>query len=207
MDYLRTFHSVFISYDRRLSIFKILTNDVDGLEKVEEVITKLRTAFCECAALRSVPLDVYLARPPEPNEVKAAVRMVESKPSLAAEVLPPTGSATTLGGFLKTAELAGAEIPQEEKLKWNVKAAKVAARNQRLIERALLRTLKRLVYTRGRIQMRAHFGLFVFSKHMSLSDGREILTVEFMNSISDSKTKGSLQQVYVRFTTRTRVHG
>ncbi|MCJ1243698.1 hypothetical protein MMC30_000895 [Trapelia coarctata] len=195
LDDLRTFHSVFITYDRQSSIFKILTNDIDGNGKVEEVITKLRVAFCEYAASKCVPLEIYLVSPPESKDAKANVRMIDSDLRLKAGFIPPSDPTTALRGVPKSAELAGADLPGEEKSKWNVQAAKTIARNERLTERALLKTLQRAVYLRGRIQMRAHFGLFVFNKYVLMNDARGIPTAEFIHNIRDPKTKGSLQQV------------
>jgi len=201
LDYLRTFHSVFITYDRRLSVFKILTNDLDGNLKVDQVVTKLRVAFCEYASSKCVPLEIYLVCPPEARDAKANVRMIDSDLRLKSGALPPSDSTIAPRGLPKSAELAGADLPREEKSKWNVQAVKMIAKNQKLTERALLKALERAVYVRGRIQMRAHFGLFVFSKYVSMNDAREIPTAEFIHNISDQKTKGSLQQVYVDFPT------
>lgn len=145
-------------------------------------------------------------RPPGPKEAKTFVRMVDSDLRLKAEVAHLNGSAPSPGSVLKSAEVAGADLTTEEKSRWKVKAARVTARNQKLIEGALLRTLKRAVYTRSRLHMRAHFGLFVFNKYVSLNDNTEIPTAEFIDNISDPKTKGSMQQVYVRSASREQVH-
>lgn len=147
-------------------------------------------------------MEIYLVRPPGPEEVKALVRMIDSNLRLEGEVARTNGSAPTPGSVLKSAELAGADLTKDEKSRWNVKAARVTARNQKLIEGALLRTLKRAVYTRSRLHMRAHFGLFVFNKYVSLNEEINIPTAEFIDNISDPKTQGSVQQVYVRTTIR-----
>jgi len=147
-------------------------------------------------------VEIYLVHPPGPEEAKALVRMVDSDLRLEAEVARTTGSAPTPGSVLKSAELAGADLTKDEKSRWIMKAARVTIRNQKMIEGALLRTLKRAVYTRNRLHMRAHFGLFVFDKYVSLNEEIKIPTAVFMDNISDPKTKGSVQQVYVRFTIR-----
>ena len=197
LDDLRTFHSVFITFDRRLSVFKILTNDTDGCKKVEKVLSKLGVAFCEYIAAKGVPLEIYLICPIEAKDAKVNVRMIDSDLRLNAGAVPPGDAAIASKGLLKSAELAGADLSQEEKSKWNMQATKTIAQNQAIFERALLRGLKRVIYMRGRVQMRAHFGLFVFSKYISMNDARDIPTAEFIHNIRDPKTKGSLQQVYV----------
>ena len=102
LDFLRQHDSCFITFDRQLSVFKVLTNDEDGLQNVQKVITRLRIAFCECAALSSMPLELYLVQPSTIGFGKTTVKMIDADLwyGPASALTPPNPPS-----FLKTAQL------------------------------------------------------------------------------------------------------
>ena len=186
--------SCFIIFDRQLSVFKVLTNDEDGLHKVQKVITRLRIAFCECAALSSVPVEIYLVQPPNTDTTKTTVKMVD------ANLWYGSGSASATpspSGLLKTAQVVESEQEGVERLKSDSEDMSLVARNEAILETAIIGCLKRMVYQRGRIQMRTHIGAFVFSKYYLPKDSNSISTTEFIQNMSGSSTKGNLQQLFV----------
>ena len=76
-------------------------------------------------------------------------------------------------------------------------AEKLIARNEAMMETAMIGCLGRMLYPRGRIQMRTHIGAFVFSKYYLPKESTKISTMDFIQNMSGSSTKGSLQQLFV----------
>ena len=194
LDYLRQHDGCFITFDRQLSVFKVLTNDEDGLHKVQKVITRLRIAFCECAALNSVPLETYLVQPSTAGFGKTAVKLIDADLWYGLDSVLATPSPPSL---LKTAQLVNSELGGVERLNLDDEHMHLIARNEAVMETAIIGCLSRMIYQRGRIQMRTHIGAFVFSKYYLPKDSTSIPTTEFIRNMSGSSTKGNLQQLFV----------
>jgi hypothetical protein len=194
LDKLRTTYHCFISFDSRRSLFRVFgENDNKGLENVRDVVKSLNVAFCECAAMKSLPLEVYLVRPPHSLEAKITVKMVNACVVLgkhSKNTVPSTGN--TLGA-LKSAQLSGASIDKSRLAIWDQEMAKVEAKNKAILEKAITSSLGRLLYRRGRIQMRTQIGLFGFSRYFAQKGVPETPTETFMRNVSSSSTKGNLQ--------------
>ncbi|MCJ1395185.1 hypothetical protein MMC18_008066 [Xylographa bjoerkii] len=196
LDYLRTFYECFITYDRHVSAFKILTNRQDGgVQAIQGVLRSLRVTFSESAARNSVPLEIYIIDPPQSDIGWSSIRMVESDLRFG-EALSERTTAVSEGPRLeKNAELCGKEILPEAAVKLREDAEKTITKNRRIVKNAILECIARMAYYRGDVHIRVHIGAFVFRKYYSPKDLSDIPIDDFMKSMKDSNTKGSLLQV------------
>ncbi|MCJ1380503.1 hypothetical protein MMC17_003610 [Xylographa soralifera] len=198
LDYLRTFYECFITYDRRISAFKILTNRQDGgVEAVQGVLRSLRVTFSESAARNSVPLEIYLIDPPVSDIGWSSIRMVESEMRFREALSGRTTAVSEGHGLEKSAELCGQDSRPENAAKLKEAAKRTIAKNRRTVKNSILECIARMAYHRGDVQMRVHIGAFVFRKYYSPKDVSDIPIEEFIKSMRDSNTSGSLLQVHL----------
>ncbi|MCJ1439381.1 hypothetical protein MMC27_008773 [Xylographa pallens] len=196
LDYLRTFYECFITYDCRISAFKILTNRQDGgVEAVQGVLRSLRVSFSESAARDSVPLEIYLIDPPLSDIGWSSIRMVETNLRFGKALSEGTTAAAEGPGLEKSAELCGQDIRAENVAKLYEAAKRMVAKNRRIAKRSILDCIARMAYHRGDVHMRVHIGAFVFRRYYSPKDVSDIPIDDFIESMRDSNTKGSLLQV------------
>ncbi|MCJ1288384.1 hypothetical protein MMC26_007740 [Xylographa opegraphella] len=196
LDCLRTFYECFITYDYRISAFRILTNRQDGgIEAVQGVLRSLRVTFSESAARNSVPLEIYLIDPPVFDIGWSSIRMVEPD-FRSEEALSGCASAVSeSSGLEKSAHLCGQDIRPQNAAKLREAAKKTKAKNRRIVKNSILGCIARMAYHRGDVHMRVHIGAFVFRKYYSPKDLLDIPIDDFIESMRDSNTKGSLLQV------------
>lgn len=194
LDQLRTSYHCFITFDSRRSAFRIFADDEQkGLDNVRDVVKGLNVAFCECAAMKSVPLEVYLVRPPHSLEAKTTVKMIDACLVLGTNTRNIGISTGNTLGTLKSAQLSGPSFDKTRLATWDQEMAKVEAKNKAIVEKAITSSLSRLVYRRGRIQMRTHIGLFAFSRYFTQKGAPCTPTEDFMHNLSSLSTKGNMQ--------------
>ncbi|MCJ1405380.1 hypothetical protein MMC11_008608 [Xylographa trunciseda] len=198
LDYLRTFYGCFITYDRHVSAFKVLTNRQDGgVQAVQGVLRSLQVIFSESAARNSVPLEIYLIDPPLSDVGWSSVRMVESDLRFGEASIEHTTTVSEVPRREKCAELCGQDNRPEAVTKLKEDAKKTITKNRRVVKNAILECIARMAYFRGDVRMRVHIGAFVFQKYYSPKDVSDIPIDDFIRSMRDSNTKGSLSQVLV----------
>ena len=196
LDYLRTFYECFITYDRHLSAYRILTNRLEGgIQAVKGVLRSLRLTFSESAARNGVPTEIYLIDPPMSNIGRSSVRMVEADLNFGETLKKHTTAVSRSPRLEKRAQLCGQEINEGEAALWNENAKKTIANNHKIVKKAILECIARIAYYRGDVCMRVHIGTFVFRKYYSPKDVSDIPIAEFVGSMRDSNTKGDLLQV------------
>lgn len=184
LDPIRMFHGCYITYDETVSVIKILAN---ATVHVEGAIKSIANLLCEYATRKSAVLEKYLVNPPDSNTVRAAVEVIDAsfsdKPSSErVEKLP---------------RLTGESLTQVELERWRAYSNSLTQKNQQTMQQAIVRQIRRLRYFRGRIQMRAHMGIFALNNFRWLpNDHPSVSLKSFIENLKMPGTKGTLHQVY-----------
>ena len=195
LDYLRTFHECFIIFDRGTNVFNIMTNDIEGLQRVKKVLASMRIAFNECATRNTIPLDVYQVQPPSPDIVTSAIRMCDAMLEFGRGSTAATVVDTKASRAEKQVKLCGSILIGNERAKWEDHAKSMTIRYKKIMKKALQNCVARMLFYRGRVQMRTHLGGFVFRKYYSPKDLTETPLADFIHSMRDSNTNGDMQQM------------
>ena len=177
------YHNCYIVYDRKLVVFKVLSNtflDVDG------AIESLDNAICELAARSSIPFEKYLVAPPGPHVEQTNVKMLDAPWHMENE--------------RRRIEKQPVFVKVGSRPCHDAKPAKggddLIKRNQELMQKTTLRCLSRMRYYRGRVLMRIYIGTFTLNKFRWIpKNASSIPFEEFAESMRLPGIKGTLKQV------------
>ena len=176
-DPIRMHCRAHILFESQLSLFKILSDDHAA---VQNAIKRIESTMREFFARNGKSILRYLIEPPAPAAMQKEIKMLPG-PSLT-----QTGSATMLPA------LTGGNLGLEELKVWFKASQDLAAWNQNQMQRALYRSMVRLPYYRGRVQMRVLFGTFALTVFRWSKETESIPFERFREDMGLSNSKGTL---------------
>ena len=192
----------FITYDSQSSIFKILLNDrdevelSDGARRLHEGVNRLRTALCECATRGSTPFEIYLAdlAPSRLATKETKIIDVSALSSNNADGSFVAGTGSRPGLYRHVLEMTGMPVAEKDRIEWEANRKKRNEFNGKVMKQTVRRALDRLVYFRGRVQMKAHIGSFIFTRHFWTQRADRMPIEEVLKHLQDPNTRGEMQQ-------------
>ncbi|KAL9122744.1 MAG: hypothetical protein Q9187_000705 [Circinaria calcarea] len=183
LDPIRMFHGCYIIYDETVSTFKVLAN---ATIHVEGAINSIANLLCEYATRKSAVVEKYLVDPPDLDTVRAAVEVVDTSFS----------DRPSSERVEKLPRLTGESLTQVELEGWQAYSKSLTQDNQKTMQQAIVRQILRLRYFRGRIQMRAHMGIFALNNFRWLPNNLSSVSLKwFIENLKMPGTKGTLHQV------------
>lgn len=164
-----------ITFDSRLSAFRILTND---MESVQKTITRIQGIMKEYVARSNRPTMRYYIEPPGPSEYRKEIRKVLFEPGIHTSAPPVVPLMTGKG------------LEPDAQNRWLRQSDDLKAQSDRGIEDALRKTIPNLRFYRGRVRMRVYFGTFALTSFSWPGTVTSIAFEDFMKRMAVSGTKG-----------------
>ena len=192
----------FITFDSQTSIFKILLSDKDdgqpsdGAARVQLGVERLRTALCECATRDSTPFEIYLAELAPAVVARKEVRVIDvtSESSNSADGTFGASAGGRPGLYRHILETTGTRVGEHEQRAWEEERSKRANNNRKIMKQTARRALSRLVFYRGRVQLRVRIGSFIFTRHFWTPQAERMPIDEVLKHLQDPNTRGEMQQ-------------
>ena len=176
-DPIRMHCRAHIIFESQLSLFKILSNDHAA---IQNTIKRIESTMREFVARNGKSISRYLIDSPTPAAMQKEIKM------LAGPSLTQTGSATMLPA------LTGGNLGLDELKVWFKASQELAAWNKHQMQHALQRSMARLPYYRGRVQMRVLFGTFALTVFRWPKETESIPFERFREDMELSNSKGTL---------------
>lgn len=177
MDPVRTANKCHIIFDDQHSVFKIFT---DKLESVKQTLSRIEGIMKEYVARTNRPVTRYYI---EPSDTSAHRNDVS--------ITPSQSSGPTPSG-LQIPTSTGKPLELEESAAWIRLRANLISQSSRGVEDALKKTIPNLVYYRGHVRMRVHFGTFALTVFRWPGTAPSIPFKDFMKNMAMSGTKGTM---------------
>ena len=176
-DSIRMHCRAHIVFESQLSLFKILSDDQAA---IQSALKRIEGTMREFVARNSKSISRYLIDPPTSAVMQKEIKMLEGPP------LAQLGSATMLP------ILTGGTLALDELKVWFKDSEELAAWNNYQMQRALHRSMARLPYYRGRVQMRVLLGTFALTVFRWSKDTKSISFEKFRDDMALSNSKGTL---------------
>lgn len=173
LDSIRMAYKCHIIFDNQHSVFRILTKYEDSVKQTQ---SRLEGVVKEYTARLNRPIAKYYIEPAAFANHREDVRIATSAVSSAPKIPILTG---------KPLEL-------EARWKWLKTSADLVAQSNRGIENALRMTIPNLVFYRGQVRMRVHFGTFALTMFRWPATASAIAFEEFVKSVTTQGTKGTM---------------
>ena len=183
-DQIKVDCSCHIVFEKEMSAFKVLSNNISGLE---EAMRRIRVAFCEMASRNSKPRRLHLVEPPTPEALRKEVKLEgqHDSPHWAQLV----GNRLKIPGVVPIA--AGPKPAPEDMVVWEGDRQELSFANQQSLKHSILKVLADLRFYRGHIQMRVHFGTPVLLAYKKPVGVRHTLE-ELIAVLKMSQTRGEV---------------
>ena len=177
LDPLRLKYRCHITFDARLSAFKIQANK---MESITSTLPRLQCIMKEYVARINRPIVRYYIDVPELSEWRKELKKVPYE----------TGNPLAASPFLPL--MTGKGMTPVEKTKWLPQRKDLKAQSDRGIEQALCCTIPNLRFYRGHLRMRVHFGTFALTSYRWPGVGPSIPFEDFMENLGIAGTKGTM---------------
>ncbi len=177
LDPLRIKFQCHIVFDARLTVFKILTND---MESVKRTLARIQGIMKEYVARISRPIVRYYIEPPDPSSYRHDIKNVPSD-----SLVPKSGSAIL-------PLMTGKPLEPGAYEQWRRQSGSLRAQSDRGIEEALHKTIPHLRFYRGQVRIRVHFGTFALAVFRWPGTAESIAFEDFMKNIAMAGTKGNM---------------
>ena len=177
MDPLRINFKCHITFDARLSVIKILTNNA---ESVKQAFARIQGIMKEYVARVNRPIVRYYIEPPGPSAYREDIQKMSSQ-----KLIPNSGSAfiPSMTGTALEASAQGTWLRQMRNLK---------AQSDRGIHDALSKAIPSLRFYRGQVRIRVHFGTFALTLFRWPGAKESIRFEDFMKNLAMPNTKGTM---------------
>lgn len=170
-DSIRTFNAAHITFDVKLSCFKILSNTEDA---IQQILQRIEGTMREYVARSGKFYSMILISFPKASRMCKAIRM-----------LPGPGLASR--PFLTGEPLSDDEVRQFEEQKIATELA-----DRKKMQRALGKVILRLPFYRGNVCMRVFFGVFTFTTFRWPEGASSVPFRSFLSDITMPATRGTL---------------
>lgn len=183
-DQIRMLHCAYIVFDSQHSVFKIMSDNEDG---VKDSIQRIQGTMREYVARSSQDIVLHVIEPPSPTEMRKDIKTSGE-----------LGNPDYEGARIPV--LTGAKLAQQEVAKWETRRKKMMDEQFEKMRNAIRKGLPRLRYYRGRIRMRVLLGTFALTTFRRLPEGVESIPFDrFLGDMSMSASKGRMIKEWVTF--------
>ncbi|KAK4693423.1 hypothetical protein P7C71_g3972, partial [Lecanoromycetidae sp. Uapishka_2] len=174
-DPIRFQHQCHILFDNKEECFKVMTDDP---KSVEQTLLRIEGTMKEYVAKSSRRVIEHLIEPPDESVTRKDIKMEEG---------PSFGSSAANA---RIPVLTGETLNSVEQTAWVERAAELELENHRRTEHALLRCIPNLVFYRGQVHMRVHFGKFALTVYKTSGDSLPFES--FVTNMTKPGTRGDL---------------
>lgn len=177
LDPLRMAYKCHIIFDDQRSIFRILTNN---LASVQKTLARIEGIMKEYVARTHTPITRYYIEPPGISTHRKDIKITPSQASDSAVGAPliPT--------------LTGKALEPAAHADWLKLSASFVTQSNLGIEGALCKTIPNLIFYRGQVRMRVHFGTFGLTVFRWPGTATSIPFQDFMGNMALDGTKGMM---------------
>ena len=176
-DQIRMLHCAYIVFDNQHSVFKIMSDNMDG---VKDAIQRIQGTMKEYVARSSQDIVLHVIEAPSSTDMRKDIKTSGglSNPDFEGAQIPV---------------LTGAKLAQHELAKWEKQRKKMADEQFEKMRIAVRKGFSRLRYYRGRIRMRVLLGTFALTTFRRLPEGVESVPFDrFRGDMSMSATRGRM---------------
>lgn len=176
-DQIRMLHCAYIVFDNQHSVFKIMSDNMDG---VKDAIQRIQGTMKEFVARSSQDIVLHVIEAPSSTDMRKEIK---------------TSSGLNSPDFegARIPLLTGAKLAQHELAKWEIQRRKLTDEQFEKMRIAVRKGFSRLRYYRGRIKMRVLLGTFALTTFRRLPEGVESIPFDrFLGDMSKSATKGRM---------------
>jgi len=175
LDPVRMDYKCHIIFDDQRSVFKILTNRIAS---VKQTLPRIEGIMKEYVARTYRPIIRYYIEPPAPPAHRRDIKIV------------PSQSSGSVAGAPQIPTLTGNALEPDARVNWLKLSAHLVAQSNRGVEDALRKTIPNLVFYRGRVRIRVHFGTFGLTVFRWPGTATSIPFEDFMRNMAMPGTKG-----------------
>ncbi len=176
-DPIRMHCRAHVVFESQLSLFKILSDDGAA---IQSAIKRIEGTMREFVARNNRPVSLYLIEPPTPAVMQKQIKMLDGSP------LTKAGNATMLP------VLTGGSLALDELKVWFDESQKMTTRNKYEMQHALHKSIARLPYYRGRVQMRVLLGTFALTVFRWSKETKSIAFEKLRDDMRLSNSKGAM---------------
>lgn len=175
-DQIRMLHCAYIVFDNQHSVFKIMSDNMDG---VKDAIQRIQGTMKEYVARSSQDIVLHVIEAPSANEMRKDIKTSGlNDPDFEGARIPV---------------LTGAKLPQNELVKWENQRKRMTDEQFDKMRIAVRKGFSRLRYYRGRIRMRVLLGTFALTTFRRLPEGVESIPFDrFLGDMNMSATRGRM---------------
>ena len=175
-DQIRMLHWAYIVFDNQHSVFKIMSDNMDG---VKDAIQRIQGTMKEYVARSSQDIVLHVIEAPSSTDMRKDIKTSGlNHPDFEGARIPV---------------LTGAKLPQNELAKWEKQRQKMTDEQFDKMRIAIRKGCSRLRYYRGRIRMRVLLGTFALTTFRRLPEGVESMPFDrFLGDMSMSATRGRM---------------
>lgn len=177
-DPLRMSFDSYILFDAKLEAFKVMADQIEGVEKA---MLRIEGSFKEFVARSNAATTVYMVERPDSLSVRKDVKMVKKSLSPSEHAQVPS--------------LAGDRLEPSELVKWSADTKSVEVEQLFSFHENVEKGLNRLRFFRGRVHMRVLLGTFALTTYRRWPEG--VTNIPFKRFVEDTKlsaTKGRMLQ-------------
>ncbi|KAL6718034.1 hypothetical protein ACLMJK_004119 [Lecanora helva] len=184
LDPLRIQRRCYITFDARLSAFKIMTKK---LESVKEVLARLQGIMKEYVVRINRPIVRYYIDPPSAMDCREQMRKMAVRSVVANNTSPVIPLMTGKG------------LEPKAQNRWVLQKRVLRAQSDRGTEDALRKTIPNLRFYRGRVRLRVHFGTFALTSFRWPTATSAVSFEDFMKNLAIPGTKGVMVRDFLQF--------
>ena len=176
-DHIRMLHCAYIVFDYQRSVFKIMSDKMDG---VKDAIQRITGTMKEYVARSSQDIVLHMVEVPKAVDMRKDIKTsnVLSIPHFEGALIPL---------------LTGAKLTHDELANWEMQRGKLTDEQFEKTKNAILKGLSRTRYYRGRLKMRVLLGTFALTTFRRLPEGVESIPYDrFISDMNMSATKGRM---------------
>lgn len=175
-DQIRMIHCAYIVFDNQHSVFKIMSDNMDG---VKDAIQRIQGTMKEYVARASQDIVLHVIEAPSSTYMRKDIKTSGlNHPDFEGARIPV---------------LTGAKLSQNELSGWEKQRQKMTDEQFDKMRIAIRKGCSRLRYYRGRIRMRVLLGTFALTTFRRLPEGVESMPFDrFLGDMSMSATRGRM---------------
>lgn len=185
LDDIRFDHKVYILYDRKRSVFRVLGTE---RKNVDRAVSRIHGMFCEVAAKKRRPTKIVLVQPPS-NPSDAQVYFRQNHDLVGRQVT-----------VKQTEENRGIQVylanQQSDKRRsqrsWGSQGKALKEANAQYLRKALGQALCDTAYFRGHAKLRVYIGRLVLFGYKRPGDSVCYNLLKFCDDARDSRTTGEV---------------